>query len=102
MRKSSDHEAWSNRGFPLDALGRKEEAIASFDKAIEFKPDDHEAFYNRTCCHSLMGNLDLALEDLAIAFHLNPEHYRQLATTDTDLDPLRSDPSFIALMRDMT
>ena len=49
-----------------------------------------------------MGNLDLALEDLAIAFRLEPEEYRQLATTDTDLDPLRSDPSFIALMRDMT
>jgi hypothetical protein len=38
------------------------------------------------------------LEDLAIAFRLDPEEYRQLATTDSDLDSLRSDPSFIALM----
>ena len=80
------------------ALSRREETIASYDKAIEFKPDFHAAFYNRACCHSLMGNLDLALEDLTIAFRLDPEHYRQLATTDTDLDPLRSHPSFIALM----
>ena len=92
------HEAWNIRGISLDDLGRNEEAIASYDKAIEFKPDKHEAFYNRACCHSLMGNLDLALKDLTIAFRLGPEHYRQLATTDTDLDPLRSDPSFIALM----
>jgi hypothetical protein len=45
-----------------------------------------------------MGNLELALEDLTIAFRLNPEEYRQLATTDSDLDSLRSDPSFIALL----
>ena len=45
-----------------------------------------------------MGNLVLALQDLTIAFRLNPEHYRQLSTTDSDLDPLRSDRAFIALM----
>ena len=65
MRKSADHKAWSNRGFSLDALGRKEEAIGSFDKASEIKPDD--ALYDRACCRSLMGNLELALEDLTIA-----------------------------------
>ncbi len=79
-------------------LYRKEEAIASYDEAIEIKPDKHGAFYSRARCHSLMGSLELALEDLTIAFRLNPEHYRQLATTDSDLDPLRSHSSFIALM----
>ena len=49
-----------------------------------------------------MGNLEIALADLTIAFRLNPEHDRQLATTDSDLDPLRNDRAFIALMRDMT
>ena len=48
-----------------------------------------------------MGNLDLALEDLTITFRLEPEHYRQLATTDPDLDPLRSHLSFIALMESL-
>ena len=83
------------------ALSRREETIGSYDKAIEFKPDQHEAFYNRACRHSLMENLDLALEDLTIAFRLDPEEYRQLATTDPDLDPLRSYPSFIALMESL-
>jgi tetratricopeptide (TPR) repeat protein len=36
-----------NVGNALDDLGRYEEAIASFDKAIEVKPDFHEAWYNR-------------------------------------------------------
>lgn len=48
-----------------------------------------------------MGNLDLALKDLTIAFRLEPEEYRQLATIDPDLDPLRSHPSFIALMESL-
>ena len=75
-----------------------EEAIASYEKAIEFKPDDANAFYNRACCHSLMGNLALALEDLTIAFRLDPEEYRQLATTDSDLDPLREFAGFTSFM----
>ena len=91
-------KAWNNHGVSLCALGRKEEAIESYDKAIELKPNYASAFYNRACCCSLMGNLDLALEDLAIAFRLDPEEHRQLATTDTDLDPLRSNSAFIALM----
>ena len=96
--KPDKHEAWSNRGVSLDDLGRKEEAIESYDKAIEFKPDYANAFYNRACCHSLIGNLEVALEDLTIAFRLEPEACRQLATTDSDLDPLRSHAPFITLM----
>jgi tetratricopeptide (TPR) repeat protein len=92
------HEAWYGRGISLAALAHRKEAIASYEKAIEFKPDDATAFYNRACCHSLMGNLEMALEDLTTSFRLDPEKYRQLATTDTDLDPLRSDRAFIALM----
>ena len=38
------------------------------------------------------------ISDLTIAFRLDPEHYRQLATTDTDLEPLREFAGFISLM----
>jgi tetratricopeptide (TPR) repeat protein len=82
----------------LANLGRREEAIDSYNKAIALNPNLANAFYNRACCHSLMGNLEMALEDLTIAFRLNPEHYRQLATTDSDLDPLRELTGFISLM----
>jgi superkiller protein 3 len=37
-------EAWYNRGYALGNLGRLEEAIASYDKALEFKPDDTQHF----------------------------------------------------------
>ena len=91
-------EAWDNRGYALLCLERYQDAIESYDKAIEFKPDYANAFYNRACCHSLIGNLEVALEDLTIAFRLEPEACRQLATTDSDLDPLRSHAPFITLM----
>jgi tetratricopeptide (TPR) repeat protein len=74
--------------------------MESYDKAIEFKPDKHVAFYNRACCHSLMGNLEMALADLTTSFRLDPEEYRQLATTDSDLSPLRDHPGFVALMEE--
>jgi superkiller protein 3 len=37
--KPDKHEAWYNRGNSLGNLGRYEEAISSYDKAVEFKPD---------------------------------------------------------------
>ncbi|MBD1828859.1 tetratricopeptide repeat protein [Microcoleus sp. FACHB-61] len=41
------HEAWNNRGNALRNLGRLEEAIASYDKSLEIKPDKDESWYNR-------------------------------------------------------
>ncbi len=99
--KSDYYYVWSKRGDVFASFNQHEEAIDSYGKAIEFKPDKHKAFYNRACCRSIMGNLELALEDLAIVFRLAPEEYRQLVTTDTDLDPLRELPAFIALMENM-
>ncbi|MEG5063665.1 tetratricopeptide repeat protein, partial [Microcoleus sp. B3-A4] len=45
----SDREAeeWKKRGDEQFMKGDFEEAIASFDKALEIKPDDHEAWYIR-------------------------------------------------------
>ena len=40
-------KAWYSRGIALVNLGRYEEAIASYDQALEFKPDYHEAWYSR-------------------------------------------------------
>jgi tetratricopeptide (TPR) repeat protein len=39
--------AWYNQGVSLYNLGKYEEAIASYERAIELKPDDDAAWYNR-------------------------------------------------------
>ena len=36
--------------YALDELQRYSEAIASYDKALEIKPDKDEAWYNRGIC----------------------------------------------------
>lgn len=45
-----------------------------------------------------MGNLKLALEDLTIAFRLNPEELRQDAITDSNFDVLRQDRRFLEML----
>ncbi|MHC5720840.1 MAG: tetratricopeptide repeat protein, partial [Nostoc sp.] len=41
------HYAWNNRGIVLGKLGRNEKAITSYDQALKFQPDYHQAWYNR-------------------------------------------------------
>ena len=40
--KPDDYQAWYNRGTALLNLGRYEEAIASYDEALKFKPESKE------------------------------------------------------------
>jgi len=88
-----------NRGIPLHNLGRFEEAIASYDKALEIKPDFHEAFYNKACSYALNGQVDLLMQNLQRAINLNPDKNREMAKTDSDFDNVRSHPKFKALIK---
>ena len=38
---------WYNKGCDLDELGRYEEAIKAYDKALEIDPNHEEASYNK-------------------------------------------------------
>jgi len=79
-------------------LGDYPEALASFDKTIEFKSDNANAFYNKACCYALQGNVDLAIENLQKTLNLNPDQYRELATNDSDLASIRHDQRFQKLI----
>nr|WP_322745327.1 tetratricopeptide repeat protein [Coleofasciculus sp. LEGE 07081] len=96
------HQAWNNRGYALNDLGRLEEAVASYDKALEIKPDETSAFYNKACTYAKHNNIDLAIENLQQAINLNPDKYREMAKTDSDFDPIRSDNQFQALIQGRT
>ena len=45
--KPDDDLAWNNRGYALGELGRLDEAIASYDKALQLKPDEEIYINNR-------------------------------------------------------
>jgi mannose-6-phosphate isomerase-like protein (cupin superfamily) len=53
--------------------------------------------YNLACCEALLGRKEDAIGHLRTAFEKRPG-LRDLAKEDTDLDPLREEPAFVALV----
>lgn len=95
--KPNDRAAWNNRGIALRNLQRFEDAIASFDKSLEFLPDDAGAFYWKACCYALKGQVEEAIANLQRAIELD-ENYREMAKTDSDFDAIREEARFQALI----
>ncbi|BDM82666.1 TPR end-of-group domain-containing protein [Acaryochloris marina] len=96
--KPDKDEVWYNRGVALGNLRRFDEAIASYDKALELKPEDPNTFYNKACCFALQINSEASIEHLKIAISLAPEHYLEMAKTDSDFDSIRDNEAFQAVL----
>lgn len=90
-------QTWIAKGSALFQLQDFEGAIASYDQALSLEPENATAVYNKACTYSLQGQSAMALEMLGQALQLDP-HMSQLAASDMDLDPLRSEPEFQQLM----
>ncbi len=90
-------QTWIAKGSALFQLQDFEGAIASYDQALSLEPENATAVYNKACTYSLQGQNAMALEMLGQALQLDL-HMSQLAASDTDLDPLRSEPEFQQLM----
>jgi CHAT domain-containing protein len=72
--KPDDHDTWHNRGVALGNSGRYEEAIASYDKAIELKPDDHDTWYGRGVAIGILHGYQAKIKALHEAFqHIHSE-----------------------------
>jgi tetratricopeptide (TPR) repeat protein len=65
---------------------------------IEAYPDQASLYYNVACCESLAGRTADAVEYLRQAIDMW-EGCRELATGDSDFDPVRNEPSFDELVR---
>lgn len=91
-----DGEAHMRRGRALMGLGRFEEATHAFERQLEFGHRPALASYNAACAYSLSGRSDRAIEHLALALEAGvPAVYLE---HDPDLDPLRGEPGFRALL----
>ncbi|MEL6225323.1 MAG: tetratricopeptide repeat protein, partial [Cyanobacteria bacterium J06627_8] len=95
-----DDEAWYNRGIALAALGRTEEAIASYDQAIEIKSDFAGAYFNKACAFARWGKANDAIKALQQAIELDSK-YRKMAKTDSDFDSIRDDERFQQMLQDI-
>jgi tetratricopeptide (TPR) repeat protein len=84
-------------GYALHAAGRLDEALVVHQRAAGFPETASVASYNIACVHALKGDKEAAFAalDKAIAtgFH-KPEYLEK----DTDLESLRGDARFSALM----
>jgi len=82
----------------LCQLGEKEQSLEWNRRALNIEPDDPGVLYNVACVYSILGKLDEAIECLekSVASGMRQKDWME---HDSDLDPLRSNPRFQALLR---
>lgn len=90
-------ELWWDSARPLFEAGNYAAAAAKGRELIEIRPDQGYLYFNTACCESLAGEKDEAIDHLRQAMAMW-DGFRELARTDTDLDPLRNEPTFRALV----
>jgi len=97
QRNPNDVRATYFRAGALAELGRSEEAIEWANRALEMEPNDPAVLYNIACIYVAVGELDKATGFLERAVEVGFSHFGWI-DNDPDLDPLRDQPGFKALL----
>ena len=72
----------------MDDLGRKEEALASYDKALEINPENDKAYFNRGIVLDDLGRKEEALASYDKALEINPDKEEAYYNRGNVLDDL--------------
>ena len=70
--KSSDAEAYNNRGFAYCEMGQYDQAISDFSKAIEINPRLAHAYNNRGWAYIKKWQYDQAISDFNKTIEIDP------------------------------
>ena len=89
--------SWLGFGWCLKRLGKLQEAITVLTQGIDICGDDPILAYNLSCYHSLAGNVPAAIEYLTKAI-TSDDRFRSLTSCESDFDPIRNDPRFVAVI----
>lgn len=84
---------WYNEGITLVKLSQYNEAIKSFNKAIEIYPQYADAWYEKARCYSIKGEKANAFQSLNRAVTFDPNLKAQ-AQRDPDFRWLSNDGQF--------
>ena len=96
-------EAYHGGGWEVWAPFHPQFEAGEYEAVIETARETLEAsgyaapLYNLACCEALLGRKEDAIGHLRTAFEKRPG-LRDLAKEDTDLDSLRDEPAFVALV----
>jgi TolB-like protein/Flp pilus assembly protein TadD len=94
---SEDPRAATMRAVSLCRVGRTDEGLSWGRRALELDPEDAGVRYNVACLYAVQGEVDRALECLEEALRVGFGN-REWLKRDPDLDSLREDPRFEALI----
>jgi len=82
---------------PLYEAGEYAEVADRLRPLVEAHPQYALLFYNLACCESLTGRTADAVEHLRRSIDMS-ERFREYAQEDSDLDPIRGEPTFEELI----
>jgi tetratricopeptide (TPR) repeat protein len=88
--------AWNNACINAHALGDYKLAVELADGGLPFGPENPYIFHSAACAYAAVGEIDRALEQVALAIEYEYKHAERMET-DPDLAPLQQDPRFTAL-----
>jgi len=95
-------QAYRSRGIACNQLEQYEQAIDNFNEAIRLNPKEIKAFYNRALAQVQRNEIELAITDLQRTFELekmiNSNKYLMLVQVDSNLDLIRNNSQFKALL----
>lgn len=81
----------------LVCLGETERGLRWAERALKLEPDEPMVVYNAGCIYSLAGEAERALECIEKSVRFGPA-YLEWLRHDSNLDSLREDPRFQALL----
>lgn len=84
---------------PLLPGGRVRRGRRPTDPLVAANPQYPMLFFNLACCESRSGRTSDALDHLRHAVEMS-EEFRHSAKADSDLDPIRDEPTFLQLIGD--